>query len=764
MNDLEDQPTPRPRLAPAIVLALLALGAGGASLAVRPAIESALRARADAAGVELAWQHLDWSVDLRGRALRVELREVRARRGAAWGQARALGALVNPWSRRVRGVVATGVRGGYDGRGEAEFRSLGVEAVEAGVRVRGEGTARAPSLGAPLRFAALATLHHGEVDLYLSGPDGTLLSERALGPGRARAGDLRVRLSADGAWSAEAPLDVAAAGWRLRGTTARLSGPRERPTLRFEGGTVTRAPLGGGEAGRDRPGSGPPDLPAGLRIEASDLLAELDDPRLAGTLRLEHVVATWSGGVGHLTARALGGEIEVVAPTVPGAPRPDHLLVSLRGVDVGAAARLVREHLPAEIGGRLDAQVTVIALGDALPGPAMAHVAAALREGTLAHHALAREPIVGLEGRVDAVVTWRPDLGTLALDDVRLASGPLSVRAALHIDDLDDAPIVRLSAALDPIDCQQAWEAVPAVLRGPVADARFTGRAATRIELDLPWADPFHLDLRVTGFSRACGVTHLGLAPGALPGDVTVGGQPIVGADAEDVAWMDEAFARTVPEAHRSVQVGPGAGEYVPIGDLPRYVAPAMWLSEEVGFSRGLAISPPLIERVLKFDLANRRFVYGGSTITQQLVKNLFLDRRKTLARKLQEAVIAARVADALTRARVLELYLNCIEFAPDVYGIGAAARYYFAKPAFALTPAEAVFLARMKPSPRFGQVMKLRGYSGVSPKWRRFNRNILNRLENVGALSAADRTTTEGFVLRWDAAGRYLGDVRDTL
>ena len=80
-----------------------------------------------------------------------------------------------------------------------------------------------------------------------------------------------------------------------------------------------------------------------------------------------------------------------------------------------------------------------------------------------------------------------------------------------------------------------------------------------------------------------------------------------------------------------------------------------------------ITIHRGLLMRALRINLGAGRFVYGGSTVTQQLVKNLFLTRHKSLARKLQELLIATRITQAIDRHRVLELYLNCIEFGPDL-------------------------------------------------------------------------------------------------
>jgi len=91
----------------------------------------------------------------------------------------------------------------------------------------------------------------------------------------------------------------------------------------------------------------------------------------------------------------------------------------------------------------------------------------------------------------------------------------------------------------------------------------------------------------------------------------------------------------------------------------------------------------------------------GASTITQQLAKNVFLSTEKSLHRKLKEAILTYRLERALTKNRILEIYLNVIEWGDGIYGIEAASRTYFGKPAASLDAAEAAFLAAMIPNPR---------------------------------------------------------------
>ncbi len=103
----------------------------------------------------------------------------------------------------------------------------------------------------------------------------------------------------------------------------------------------------------------------------------------------------------------------------------------------------------------------------------------------------------------------------------------------------------------------------------------------------------------------------------------------------------------------------------------------------------------------LQLNWSRKRYVYGGSTITQQLARTLFLRPRKTILRKLKEAVLTIYLEATLPKRRILELYLNAIEWGPGIYGAEAASEYYFWRAASELTPDEAVALASILPSPR---------------------------------------------------------------
>ncbi len=146
---------------------------------------------------------------------------------------------------------------------------------------------------------------------------------------------------------------------------------------------------------------------------------------------------------------------------------------------------------------------------------------------------------------------------------------------------------------------------------------------------------------------------------------------------------------------------GPGTPGWTTIQSLPPHVPEAFRLLEDPGFYSHRGIVPMAFVNSLKANLEQGKFLKGGSTITMQLAKNLWLRREKTIGRKAQEALLTFGLESCLSKEQILELYLNVIEFGPDVYGIDAAAHHYFRKFPSGLTPDEAFYLAGLLPAPR---------------------------------------------------------------
>jgi len=127
----------------------------------------------------------------------------------------------------------------------------------------------------------------------------------------------------------------------------------------------------------------------------------------------------------------------------------------------------------------------------------------------------------------------------------------------------------------------------------------------------------------------------------------------------------------------------------------------AVLVAEDAAFWEHDGVDYEQLQESLEADWAKGRFLRGGSTITQQLAKNLYLSPSKNPLRKVQELIIARRLEAELKKSRILELYLNVIEWGDGIYGAEGAARTYFQTPAGALGPTESALLAAAIINPR---------------------------------------------------------------
>ena len=140
---------------------------------------------------------------------------------------------------------------------------------------------------------------------------------------------------------------------------------------------------------------------------------------------------------------------------------------------------------------------------------------------------------------------------------------------------------------------------------------------------------------------------------------------------------------------------------WVPFSKISPYLVKAVLIAEDDKFWKHEGFDYEAIQKALEKDLKVKKFNFGGSTITQQLAKNLYLSPEKSLIRKISEAFITWRMEKALSKKRILELYLNVAEWGEGIFGVEAASRHYYGKPSSQLTPEEAARLASVLPNPR---------------------------------------------------------------
>ena len=140
---------------------------------------------------------------------------------------------------------------------------------------------------------------------------------------------------------------------------------------------------------------------------------------------------------------------------------------------------------------------------------------------------------------------------------------------------------------------------------------------------------------------------------------------------------------------------------WVPMGDIAPELIAAVLASEDARFFLHEGVDLAQLKLALSQDLRAHRFARGASTLTQQLAKNLWLSERKSPLRKLQEVVLAHRLEESLTKERILELYLNEVEWGDGLYGCEAASHAYFGHRCRDLSLAEGATLAALLPAPR---------------------------------------------------------------
>jgi monofunctional biosynthetic peptidoglycan transglycosylase len=166
-----------------------------------------------------------------------------------------------------------------------------------------------------------------------------------------------------------------------------------------------------------------------------------------------------------------------------------------------------------------------------------------------------------------------------------------------------------------------------------------------------------------------------------------------------------------IDEAHDQGKTMKVDYRWTPLSNVPRHVRMAILVSEDASFFSHAGIDWYEIRESMETNWEEGRIVRGGSTITQQLAKNLYLSTSRDPIRKLKELIITWMLESTLSKKRILELYLNIIEWGHGVFGIEAAAQRYFHKPASRLSMDEGARLAAVIPSPLLHQPTETSSY-----------------------------------------------------
>jgi Transglycosylase len=390
--------------------------------------------------------------------------------------------------------------------------------------------------------------------------------------------------------------------------------------------------------------------------------------------------------------------------------------IEVRGLDVGRLLDVRRDAHPLLDGGIEDGRVDLRVSADAL----RFHVdmgARGARLGALADHA---DDELQLGDPTDVTIrfdgTWRRPGGVVEIPEVHgtLAGADLSGSIALR--DLDTDPVVDLALGVQHLDFAQLLGAsglgVPESLGMAPGGGRDLGSAS--------------IDVRVRG--RPADPASLSVSPKV---------------DFKPPRQMPPAILRLRGDfifspqdgsgPRRPIDVSPASPDFIALRDVPPLFVRTLLLSEDTGFYGHRGIDLRELPAALLTNWSRGGAARGASTITQQLAKNLFLSRDKQLGRKLQELAITFLLESALGKNRILEIYLNIIEWGPDLRGLRPAARSYFGREPQALTPAEMAFLVAIIPGPIKYQSSFAHGTPG--PGLRSLIDELLAKLRSVDAI-----------------------------
>ncbi|MFN0248080.1 MAG: transglycosylase domain-containing protein [Kofleriaceae bacterium] len=304
---------------------------------------------------------------------------------------------------------------------------------------------------------------------------------------------------------------------------------------------------------------------------------------------------------------------------------------------------------------------------------------------------------------------------TISLERFELDTGAIRARLSGHVQRATaTTPLsAQIDLAIDKARCADLLASLPAEIRGPldgiVLDGELGLVAKLAIDLGAPAGDGVALATDFTGRCKA-----LAEPPGA---DVTT----LVhdGADDED---------------------------FIELSKIPSRVQGAFVSAEDGRFWDHDGFDLEQIGRSLEIDLRERRLARGGSTISQQLVKNAFLTHRRTLDRKLQEAVLTWRLEARLDKQQILERYLNLIELGPGVRGVGPAAKHWFGTTPRNLTTRQMAFLAALTSEPT-SMSKRVRRRGGLDEVSAERVATILRAMRRDGVISSAehDAARTQG-------------------
>lgn len=318
-----------------------------------------------------------------------------------------------------------------------------------------------------------------------------------------------------------------------------------------------------------------------------------------------------------------------------------------------------------------------------------------LSGGNVFHPMIAEKPLRELEARGTLRGSFDTATRILTVPEAVLGSrgvdyrvsGFLRMPGGVEPETGERRPHAHVGAHLviPPVPCQTMLRALPEALVPYLAGFELKGTFQTDLSVDIDWAD---------------------LQAARLDGSVGLLRCKVIKEPDEEtgVRRLEETFTHYVEvevDTWIDFVIGPENPDFVPIWDVSPHLINSLMTTEDSSFYQHRGFITREFRTALIKNLEAGYFRYGASSITMQTIKNVLLYREKTLARKLQELFLTWYIETILDKDRILEIYVNAIEYGPGLYGIGPASWHYFGKHPRDLNPVEAAFFSSILPGPK---------------------------------------------------------------
>ena len=474
-------------------------------------------------------------------------------------------------------------------------------------------------------------------------------------------------------------------------------------------------------------------------------------PRHTAVLRLPELSIKDGDIAGRLTATI---DSNANALGISGHIEPGDYALTARVFGVGGSVQL--PYIPQRFGALVSFDTVLVRLDgkdfedDDTGGRLTVRGSLAARGFSLYHPKLAANEIEVQRGALDFVATL--GRGTLALEKgSRVVVNKIVLNPEIAIW-TKPSPAINIRIASEETPANDFFNSLPTGIFDAVRGTQGTGTLAYHLNasLDMANVDSLRFDSGLRG--RNFRLTRFG---------------------EENLNKLNTPFVQTVyndkGDSVRSFVVGPPNPDFVAYNDVSSYLIHAITTAEDPRFFSHHGFMEKAFVKSAIQNIKERRFARGGSTISMQLVKNVFLTRQKTVARKVQEALMVWLIENTglASKQRMLEVYLNIIEWGPSkyrwssgkrgVYGVKDAALFYYGKRPNELNLPESLYLASIIPKPKFARY-SFDSYGDLRRSTRYFFRLISDIMVSRGLISQNDRESLPYSLHLGGPARQYMG------